>query len=91
MKTRLYVANLSYEATERDVREMFEEFGKVKAHTPQQPNPVIIVDRETGKSRGFGFVEMETPKDAEAALAVEGELLLGRRVTVKYAQERQRA
>jgi len=60
---RLYVGNLSYEATERDLREAFEKFGEVAG-------VIVIEDRLTGRSKGFGFVEM--PSDEEARQAIAG-------------------
>lgn len=60
--TNIYVGNLSFSATDQDIRQAFEAFGQVS-----QVN--IIVDRETGRSRGFAFVEM--PNSAQAQQAIE--------------------
>ena len=79
----IYVGNLSYDATEDDVRQAFETHGKVSSVS-------IIQDRETGRSRGFAFVEM--PDDAEAESAIEKMNLneiAGRKVTVNEARPRQ--
>jgi len=58
----IYIANLSYAVNDDDLKELFQEYGEVSsAH--------VITDRETGKSRGFGFVEM--PNDAEALKAIK--------------------
>jgi len=79
----IYVGNISYQTTNDDLREAFEPFGEVTdAH--------VIMDRETGRSRGFGFVEMAN--DAEAKEAIEklnGSDMQGRNVTVNEARPRQ--
>ncbi len=62
MVKSIYVGNLPWSATETDVRDIFEQYGTV--HSAK-----VITDRETGRSRGFGFVEME---DDEAQKAIEG-------------------
>jgi RNA recognition motif-containing protein len=62
MVKSIYVGNLPFSATETDVRDMFEQYGTV--HSAK-----VITDRETGRSRGFGFVEMD---DNEAQAAIEG-------------------
>ncbi|MBK8046170.1 MAG: RNA-binding protein [Anaerolineales bacterium] len=61
MNKKLYVGNLSYATTEADLRKLFSESGTVVSAT-------IIMDRETGQSKGFGFVEMETTEAAQAAI-----------------------
>ena len=79
----IYVGNLSFEATEEDIRTAFSEFGTVDAVN-------MIQDRETGRSRGFCFVEM--PNDEEAKAAIEGmnlQRVAGRAVTVNEARPRQ--
>ena len=79
----IYVGNLSYEATEEDIRTAFSEFGTVDAVN-------MIQDRETGRSRGFCFVEM--PNDEEGKAAIEGmnlQRVAGRAVTVNEARPRQ--
>ncbi len=80
---KIYVGNLPWTATEEDVREFFSEYGDVAS-------VAIIVDRETGRSRGFGFVEME---DSDADHAIEeanGQSLGGRTLRVNEALERRR-
>ena len=62
MNRKLYVGNLNYSTTEQDLRELFSEVGPVASVS-------LVMDRETGRPRGFGFVEMET--DEAAAQAVE--------------------
>merc|ERR1712002_30001 len=75
---KLFVGNLSYDATEDDVRKAFDKF---------QPSDVIIItDRETGKPRGFGFVTFSNSSDAEQAKSeMNGSDLMGRPLTVNDA------
>jgi cold-inducible RNA-binding protein len=81
--SKLYVGNLSYQTTEETLREVFEEDGRTVQSV------AIILDRETGRSRGFGFVEMGSPADAEAAIsALDGRDVDGRRIRVNEARER---
>jgi RNA recognition motif-containing protein len=61
MNKRLFVAGLPFESTQDDLRKLFTEVGTVVSAT-------IITDRETGRSKGFGFVEMETPEEAAGAI-----------------------
>ena len=78
--TSIYVGNLSFDATEDDIRQAFAEFGEVASVN-------MITDRETGRSRGFAFVEM--PDGAQAKEAIEKVNLAeiaGRRVTVNEAK-----
>lgn len=78
--TNIYVGNLSFDATEDDIRQAFAQYGAVEAVN-------VIKDRETGRSRGFAFVEM--PDGAEAKEAIEKVNLAdiaGRRVTVNEAR-----
>jgi RNA recognition motif-containing protein len=80
----LYIGNLSYTATEDELKAHFERFGEVTAAR-------IITDRETGRSRGFGFVEMPDSTEAEAAiLGTEGKDFLGRELRVNEARPRER-
>jgi len=79
----IYVGNLSYDATEDQLRELFGPFGTVQSAS-------IIMDRATGKSRGFGFVEMAD--DAQAQAAIEGlnqKDYNGRALTVNEAKPRE--
>lgn len=78
----LYVSNLHYDATEIDLRNEFGQFGTVvKAR--------IVMDRDTGRSRGFGFVEMGNEAEGLAAIkGISGYELRGRAVKVAQAQER---
>ncbi len=80
MGRRLYVGNLSYDTTDDRLREMFEEHGSV---TSAQ----VIMDRDTGRSKGFGFVEMGTDQEAQAAIAaLNGQQVDGRALTVNFAR-----
>ena len=78
----IYVGNLSFSATESDVREAFQAFGTVE-------KAAIITDKGTGQSRGFGFVEMPNRDEAEKAIAaLNGRDLKGRALKVNEAQAR---
>lgn len=79
----IYVGNLFYEVTQDDLREIFAEYGTVK-------RVYLPVDRESGRMRGFGFVEMST--DAEEAAAIEtldGAQWMGRQLKVNKARPRE--
>lgn len=78
---RLYVGNLPYTATNDELRVFFEAKGKVV-------DAKVLMDRETGRSRGFGFVEMSTVEEAEAALSLDKQMLGGRDLNVREANER---
>ena len=83
MGTKLYVGNLSYATTEESLKSAFETDGR---HVTQVS---IITDRMTGQPRGFAFVEMATPAEAEAAIsALDGYELDGRTLKVSEARER---
>jgi len=80
----IYVGNLSYNAEENDLLEAFQQFGSVDTVK-------IIHDRETGRSRGFGFVEMGDDTEAnEAISSLDQTDLMGRTLIVKQARERER-
>jgi len=82
MATKLYVGNLSFRTTSEDLREAFSSAGTVESAT-------VIEDRDTGRSRGFGFVEMATPEEATAAIEqFNGKDLGGRNLTVNEAKPR---
>lgn len=79
---RLYAGNLSYDTEEEDLRRAFEPFGEVLFVT-------IVRDRETGRHRGFGFVEMGDERAAQAAIqGLDQTNLQGRKVVVNLARER---
>ncbi len=83
MGKRLYVGNLSYDSTEDSVRAAFSEGGRAVDEV------VIMMDRETGRPRGFAFVEMGSDADAQAAIeAMDGTMLDGRNLKVNEARER---
>ncbi len=78
----MYVSNLSFHAVDEDLKKLFEQYGTVSSAK-------IITDRETGRSRGFGFVEMES--DAEANEAMKGlnnKDIQGRAMSVTVAREK---
>jgi RNA recognition motif-containing protein len=82
MGNRLYVGNLPYSVTELDLRDLFAPIGTVT-------EAKIVTDRETGRPRGFGFVEMSNEAEAKKAIAeLDGRDVGGRPVAVKEAEER---
>jgi len=78
---KLYVGNLTYGVTDSDLQKMFEPHGAVKSAQ-------VIMDRDTGRSKGFGFVEMEDGGDAAIA-ALNGQQVEGRALTVNEARPRE--
>ena len=83
MSRKLFVGNLPYSVTSERLQEAFAQFGTVTSSK-------VIVDRETGRSRGFAFLEMETDDMGAAAMqAMNGALLDGRSIAVREAVERQ--
>ncbi len=84
MGKRLFVGNLSWDTQEDDLITAFEKDGRSVASAS------IITDRDTGKSRGFAFVEMANDSDAQSAIkAMDGVELVGREIRVNEAEERQ--
>lgn len=82
MGKKLYVGNLSYQATESDLERLFGAHGTVVSAQ-------IIMDRDTGRSKGFGFVEMSSDKESDAAIAaLNGSEQGGRPLTVNEARPR---
>ncbi len=78
----LYIGNLSFETTDHDLRAAFEAFGEVTSVN-------ILTDKYSGKSRGFGFVEMTKKEEAEAAInGLNGKELSGRAINVSEARPR---
>ncbi len=78
----IYVGNISFNTTDDNLRELFEEYGKVASAK-------IVFDRYTQRSRGFGFVEMEDDSEAEAAIkALDGQEVDGRNLKVNPARDR---
>ena len=83
MGKKLYCGNLSYNVTSSDLEQMFGEFGSVKSAE-------VINDRDTGRSKGFGFVEMGSDNEAQAAInGVNGKEHDGRTLTVNEARPRE--
>jgi RNA recognition motif-containing protein len=83
MSNKLYVGNLPFSATEDSVRELFAEAGTVTSAT-------VIVDRDTNRSKGFGFVEMSTDEEANKAISTfDGKDLDGRALKVSVARPRE--
>lgn len=79
---KIYVGNLSYRATDEDLRAAFEAYGEVVSAR-------VILDRETSRSRGFGFVEMPNADQANAAIeGLNNQEIVDRAVRVNEAQER---
>jgi len=79
----IYIGNLSYQATEDDVSSVFAEYGTVK-------RVQLPVDRETGRKRGFGFVEMSTEEEEAAAIeALDGAEWMDREIKVNKAKPRE--
>lgn len=83
MSTKLYVGNLSFRVTSDDLLEHFSQAGSVESAN-------VVFDRETGRSRGFGFVEMSSKEEGEGAIAeLNGKEFNGRSLTVNEAKPRE--
>ncbi len=83
MAKNIYVGNLAWAVTSDDLVELFSQYGKVLSAQ-------VISDRETGRSRGFGFVEMENEEEAQKAIeALNGSTHEDRQLTVNIAKERE--
>ena len=83
MGKKLYVGNLSYETGSSELEKMFEPYGTVQSAQ-------VIMDRDTGRSKGFGFVEMGSDAEAQAAIAgLSGKSVDGRNLTVNEAKPRE--
>jgi RNA recognition motif-containing protein len=79
----IFVGNLAFSTTEHDLRQLFEPYGVVDKIN-------VITDRDTGRSRGFGFVEMPESRAAQAAIqGLQGTTLAGRALTVNEAKPRE--
>jgi cold-inducible RNA-binding protein len=82
MSVKLYVGNLSFQTTQQDLEELFGQSGQVDSVS-------IVTDRDTGRSRGFAFVEMSGDKEAQAAIqALDGKEIDGRELKVNEAKPR---
>ena len=83
MNTKLFVGNLSFNTTENDLQDTFAAHGTVVEAN-------LMMDRATGRARGFGFVTMSTPEEAQAAInALNGQEMSGRALTVNVAKPRE--
>src|SRR5688572_11821334 len=83
MAKKLYVGNLSYDVTDSALEQMFAAHGTVQSAQ-------VIMDRDTGRSKGFGFVEMSNDQEAQAAIAaLSGQMVGGRSLTVNEAKPRE--
>ena len=83
MGRKVYVGNLSYEVTDADLQQLYASHGSVVSAT-------VVMDRMTGRSKGFGFVEMSADAEAQAAInALNGQDLKGRALTVNEAKPRE--
>jgi RNA recognition motif-containing protein len=82
MGKKLYVGNLTFDTTDSALEQMFGAYGTVQSAQ-------VIMDRDTGRSKGFGFVEMGSDQEAQAAIAaLNGKLVDGRNLTVNEAKPR---
>lgn len=82
MNAKLFVGGIPFQSTEEALQQAFEKAGTVVSAK-------IITDRETGRSRGFGFVEMGSPEEAQAAMEMwDGQEFDGRTIAVKIAEDR---
>lgn len=83
MGKKLYVGNMSYQLTDADLRNLFAEYGTVESVQ-------VITDRDTGRPKGFGFVEMGSDEEAQAAISgLNGQEISGRALTVNEARPRE--
>jgi cold-inducible RNA-binding protein len=83
MASKLYVGNLSYDTRDDDLQELFSEYGQVVSAK-------VVMDRDTGRPRGFGFVEMGTAEEAQKAIQeLDGKDFMGRAIKVNVAQPRE--
>jgi RNA recognition motif-containing protein len=81
----MYVSNLGFHVTEEDLRKLFEPFGQVTSAK-------LIIDRESGRSRGFGFVQMDVDDEANKAMgALNNKQIEGRNISVAVAREKERS
>src|SRR5436190_7909114 len=83
MSMKLYVGNLSFQTSSEDLQQLFSQAGTVESAS-------VVEDRDTGRSRGFGFVEMATKEDGESAIAqFNGKEVNGRALNVNEARPRE--
>lgn len=82
MSKKLFVGSLSFEMTDFDLEELFKQYGEILSAR-------VITDRDTGRSRGFGFVEMSSDGSAQSAIdALNGSEVKGRTINVSFAREK---
>lgn len=83
MSKKLYVGNLSFDVTQGQLEQMFTPYGTVRSAQ-------LITDRDTGRSKGFGFIEMSSDREADAAInGMSGQMVDGRALTVNEAKPRE--
>ena len=82
MTNKIYVGNLPYDMDEVALKGAFSQFGDIS-------DAKIVKDRETNKSRGFGFITFSNHEEARRSLVMGGQMLQGRKLFVKFARERQ--
>ncbi len=83
MGKKIYVGNISFNASDEDLKGLFGEHGEIESVK-------LVTDAQTGRPRGFGFVEMATEEDAQRALsALNGKIFMGRALTVAEARAQQ--
>jgi RNA recognition motif-containing protein len=80
---KIYVGNLSYQATEEELTELFSKYGNIKSIA-------LIKDRATGRPKGFGFIEFDDNGQADASIEMDGQEFMGRPLKVNIAREQQR-
>lgn len=84
MASKLYIGNLAFSATEDQLNDEFSKFGTVESVK-------IIMDRETGRSKGFGFIEMSTSEEAQEAISqLDGKEFVGRQLRVNEAKPQEK-
>ncbi|NKB82280.1 MAG: RNA-binding protein [Nitrospirales bacterium] len=84
MNQKLYVGNLSYDSTDQDLQDLFSQHGTVQSAN-------VVTDRYTGRSRGFGFVEMSTAEEAQQAItALNGQDFQGRNLVINEARPQEK-
>lgn len=82
-QNKLYVGNLSYSTTQAELEQLFTQYGELA-------EVKLITDRDSGRSRGFGFVTFATQQAAETALGMNGQMVDGKRIVVNVAKEKER-
>lgn len=80
-QNKLFVGNLDFSVTDEELSETFSQFGVIN-------EACVIMDRETGRSRGFAFITFSNQQEAEAALSLDGHLINGRDMRISLATER---